>query len=524
MLERERRELYPLGVQDFSSIIKGGYVYVDKTRYIHELIQDGGKYFFLARPRRFGKSLLLSTLEYFFEGKRELFKGLEIDRLQQEWEAYPVLHFDLNPQDYHTPDALTSLLQSQIARYEHKYGVEGNAALPPTVRLGELLWKIYEKTGRQSVVLVDEYDKPLVNSLEDESLCDRFRGILKGFYGNLKTYDRYIRFAMLTGVTRFSKVSIFSDLNNLRDISMTDRFACICGITQEELTKKFPRGITALGEANDLSREDTLEELRKCYDGYHFAKRSEGVYNPFSLLNAFTDLEFGHYWYSSAMTTMLARRVRSDRWNLPALRHAIATPTKLANIDAFRDPVPLLYQTGYLTLTGYDPRGRVYTLDYPNREVREGFEEALFDAYVTEGLNSDFDVFTFREDIERGHTEEFMRRLTAMFASFPYEDASQGEYWFRSIIYTVFMMVGQMVRVERHTAGGRSDLEVFTRDKIYIFEFKYGNSHTPQEAIAQIEERGYLSPYAADSRKKVLIGAVYRPATRSLCWEAREVG
>lgn len=344
---------------------------MDKTAIVDRLIKEG-KYYFLSRPRRFGKSLLLSTIEAYFLGRRDLFEGLALDRLTDEWEPHPVLHLDLNNRNYHSLESLFAELNANLEKWESIYGTQKRERAPEE-RFEYIIEQAYAQTGKKAVILIDEYDKPLLNAVDDKSLSDKFRGILKGFYGNLKTMDRYIKFAMLTGVARFSKVSIFSDLNNLRDISFSRHYSDICGITAGELCENFRPGIEGMAKHYGVSAEEMMEKLRQNYDGYHFSEESEDIFNPFSIVNAFADNSIGSYWFASGTPTFLVKKLLRERWDLRRLSgYKIKKSTlEQAGINS-DDPVPVFYQTGYLTIKGYVERFNQYILDYPNKEVKEG--------------------------------------------------------------------------------------------------------------------------------------------------------
>ena len=374
---------YPVGIQTFSKIIENGYVYVDKTAYIKSLLNEG-QYIFLSRPRRFGKSLLLSTLESYFEGRRDLFKGLAADGMDLDWTPSPVLHFDLNAENFSLDDGLEQLLDGFLWRYEGKYGKhEGQLTL--SQRFKNVIEAAYNKTGRQVVTLIDEYDKPLLDIEDDETLYEKNQRILKSFFGNLKSMDRYIRFAFITGVGRFSKVSIFSDLNNLNDISMVNEYAEICGWSQSELLKYFRPGIVELANEREEGFEETLAQLRHFYDGYLFALKGSRLYNPYSVLKALANKEIDPYWFDSGTPTFLARRIRRRGTYPPDLNGQMCTRDELIAVGfADSDPIPLMFQTGYLTIARYDKEMQLYELRYPNLEVEKGFYQLLLSIYVPE--------------------------------------------------------------------------------------------------------------------------------------------
>ncbi len=365
---------YPIGIQNFEKLRTDGYVYVDKTAWVYKLVNTGS-YYFLSRPRRFGKSLLLSTIEAYLEGKRELFEGLAIEQLEKNWTKYPILHLDLNTEKYTTPEALDAILDDALSGWESLYGRrESERSL--SLRFQGIIRRACEQTGERVVILVDEYDKPMLQAIGNPELQTAYRDTLKAFYGALKSRDGYIKFAMLTGVTKFGKVSVFSDLNNLQDISMWDRYADVCGVSEEELLRDFGGDIRMLGEANGMSEEETLAKLRENYNGYHFCEDCIGVYNPFSLLNTFAQKRFRSYWFETGTPTYLVELLKMHRYNLEDLAHEVTTADVLNSVDsASTNPVPVVYQSGYLTIKEYDPRFETYTLGFPNREVEEALQQ-----------------------------------------------------------------------------------------------------------------------------------------------------
>lgn len=506
---------YPVGIQSFEEIRTGGYVYVDKTAYVDRLVREG-KYYFLSRPRRFGKSLLLSTIEAYFLGRRDLFRGLALNDLAREWTSYPVLHLDLNVGDYTSVEGLVSVISGNLENWEKEYGVEKKSDTP-ALRMGAVIRSAFEKTGKQVVILVDEYDKPLLSSSEDETLSDFFRSILKPLYGNLKTMDRYIKFAMLTGVARFSKVSIFSDLNNLRDISFSRQYAGICGITSEELSSTFRPGIRNMARRYGIGEEEMLTRLRLNYDGYHFSEESEDIFNPFSLVNAFSDNSIGSYWFGSGTPTFLVRKLIREKWDLRRLSGYKIKKTTLeqAGINS-DDPVPVFYQSGYLTIKGYVERFGQYILDYPNKEVKEGFLDFLLPYYIKGNESAtEFDISAFVEEVSDGDAENFMRRLDSLVAKVPYSDKGAApESHFQNVIYLVFSLMGFYVNMEERVSDGRLDLLLRTEDYTYVFEFKIDS--TAEKAMRQIHEKEYWRPYMASGKKIILIGANFDTATRRL--------
>ena len=373
-------KIYPIGIQSFEKIRKDGYFYVDKTALIYQMVKSGS-YYFLSRPRRFGKSLLISTLEAYFQGKKELFEGLEMDRLEQDWLEYPILHLDLNLGKYDTPDSLDKILEKALAEWEQSYGV-GIAETTLALRFAGVIQRACEQTGQRVVILVDEYDKPMLQAIGNPDLQKSFSNTLKPFYGALKTMDNSIRFAFLTGVTKFGKISIFSDLNNLSDISMDRRYLALCGITDEELHRDFTDSIHLLAKAQGITYEDASRRLQEDYDGYHFTYNSIGIYNPFSLLNTFDKLEFGSYWFETGTPTYLVELLKRNHYDLESMTHAETYVDVLNCIYGDEEPLPVIFQSGYLTIKGYDKEFGLYRLGFPNREVEEGFIKFLMPYYT----------------------------------------------------------------------------------------------------------------------------------------------
>jgi len=512
---------YPIGIQDFDKIINEGYTYVDKTELIYKLVHEGS-YYFLSRPRRFGKSLLMSTLEAYFSGKRELFHGLAIDKFKKEWTVYPVLHLDLNTGKYDTKDSLFHVLDDFLCKLEATYGTfPSEKALE--LRFMGLIARIYEKTGKPVVILVDEYDKPLLQSINNKELQDDFRATLKAFYSALKTQDRYIRFALLTGVTKFGKVSVFSDLNNLTDISMDESYDTLCGITEEEMHRYFEESIQKLADRYDISYEEACARLKKRYDGYHFVEYGTGVYNPFSLLSTFRANKFGSFWFETGTPTFLVQLLQRENFYLPDLTQQQVSADMLNSIDAMdRNPIPVIYQSGYLTIKDYDEEFKVYTLGFPNEEVEEGFANYLLPYYAHTGSEgAPMYVRNFVLALRNGKPEEFMKRMQVLFADTDYKIVGNAELYFQNAFYIVTKLLGFYTEVERTISDGRIDMIVKTKDYIYIFEFKYDQS--ADTALQQIEDKGYAKPFATDGRKIVKIGVNFSREHRCIDeWKIKE--
>ena len=505
---------YPIGIQNFKDIRMGGYVYVDKTDLIYKLA-DLGKYYFLSRPRRFGKSLLISTLEAYFQGKKELFGGLALERLETEWKSYPVLHLDLNVDKYSTPDNLDQVLNEALAQWEKAYGSNPNEATL-SLRFKGIIRRAFEQTGKQVVVLVDEYDKPLLSTIDCKELHDAYRSTLKAFFGVLKSQDPYIRFAFLTGVSRFSHVSIFSDLNNLQDISLIPDYADICGISEKELHEYFEESLQELASANGMTYEQVCEKLRGQYDGYHFYPNSVGIYNPFSLLNTFQYKLFQDYWFRTGTPTFLVKLLQQNDYDLKALKGLYVDDSALQSVDEdYADPIPVLFQTGYLTFSGYDLE-MGYRLDFPNQEVERGFFNFLLPYYTSvlkSGVKSYLNKLTAA--VRQGKPNDLLRTLQTMLAGKPYMLAGgDKEVHFQNTLYLIFTMLGYNVQVEQATSQGRMDVTIQTPDYVYIFELKLDKS--AEEALQQIKNSQYARPFQTDSRKVFLIGANFSSATRTV--------
>ncbi|MDR1631781.1 MAG: ATP-binding protein [Dysgonamonadaceae bacterium] len=507
----------PIGIQDFEKLRTGNNIYVDKTAYIYKLLQSDAPYF-LGRPRRFGKSLFLSTLNAYFLGKKELFEGLAIAELEREWVEYPVLHIDMNKSVYKNIQTFENSLGVILGEYETEWGVE-NTLEEASQRLGQLITQAYKKTGRKAVVLIDEYDKPLVNTMDDIKLHEEIRNILKSFYGILKSADTHLRFVFLTGVTKFSKVSVFSDLNQLQDISMDNRFSGICGISETELTGNFQPEITALAEKQELTYNETLAELKKQYDGYHFSKVSEDIYNPFSLLNTFAKLDFGDYWFETGTPTFLIRMLRDIDFNVRSLENDVQMPSDLITDYQAGDenPVPILYQSGYLTIKRYDREFNEYTLGFPNEEVKYGFIRRLIPAYMPgREMSNDFSISHFIRDLRACNVDGFMTRLRAFFDGIPSELNNKEEKHYQTVFYLLFKLMGQFIQTEVSSAIGRADAVVVAGDTIFIFEFKLNGKETAENALKQIDERKYAAQYAVSNKKIVKVGADFDVENRTL--------
>ena len=535
------KRVLPIGGQDFSDLRRNGFIYVDKTHFVADLV-SASKYYFLSRPRRFGKSLFLSTLKAYFEGKKECFEGLYLEKWEEEqaaqggreaWQQYPVLYLDLNAKNYESRENLENVLDRHLLIWENKYGVK-EKRVDLEDRFQSLLRYIYETTHQQVIVLVDEYDKPLLLTLEEglEDLNNEYRRILKGFFAVLKSGDPYLRFVFLTGVSRFSKISLFSDLNHLNDISLNRDYSSVCGITEDELKSNFQPEIKALSESEQLTYEETLEKLKQTYDGYLFIDGGEHVYNPFSLLNVFSDRMFFDYWFQSGTPTFLVQYLKKAHFYLPDLENNVEID--LSSLNNFKvdvgSPIPILYQAGYLTLKSYNRRSGLYSLGYPNNEVKYGLIRNLLPSYsnLDETKVQRF-VWQFYEKVCSGDVESFMQVISDLLANIPYSSDSKDDVRWREQNYQIavaliFQFMGMYTQTEVYSAKGRADCVVYTEHIIYIFEFKLWSAGTAEEALTQIQAQEYYKPLRLQGKKLVLIGTSFDEEKRNIKeWESLEI-
>ena len=505
---------YPIGVQSFSEIREEGLLYVDKTDLVYRLVK-GTKYNFLSRPRRFGKSLLVSTLEAYFQGRRELFAGLAMEKLEQDWTQHPVLHVDFSRNNFAIPGVLEKTLNTILYNWEIAYRRE---EVDETFadRFIRVIENAHAQAGRRVVVLVDEYDKPMLAAVDDEELLTRNQRELRGFYGVLKGMGDHLRFVFLTGVTRFAHLNIFSGLNNLKDLSMAKAYATLCGITEEELRASFGEGVRRLAEENGQTLAEAYGKLEAMYDGYRFSPRAEvGVYNPFSLLNALDDRAYGCYWYESGTPMFLFQLVVGGSVPLAELAGCRMLGHELQGREVSRmGLVPLLYQTGYLTIESYDEALDMYQLRFPNEEVERAFYGDLLQYFFPVGAEAVLGVNALHRCAEKGAAEELMALLHAFFAQGDYRVAGDREVYFQGSMATVFRMLGLQTHVEMATSSGRIDMVVATRGYVYLFEFKL--DRPAAEAMAQIEEKGYAAPFAMDRRAVVKLGVGFSSKTRNI--------
>lgn len=505
--------LYPIGIQSFEKIRTGGFVYVDKTALIYRLAASG-QYYFLSRPRRFGKSLLVSTMEAYFNGRKDLFEGLAMELLEKDWTEYPVLHLDLTGSSYTDISHLKVSLDQHLRKWESLYDVAPMSE-DLSSRFKDIIDAAYLKTGQKVVILIDEYEKPIIDNIDNPELMEQFRRELQGFYSVIKGKDNAIRFAFLTGVTKLGKMSIFSGLNNLNDISMDARYADICGISEDELKSTFGESVEELARANELSVGDCYKKLAQMYDGYHFTENSVGIYNPFSLLNTFNSGKFRMYWFETGTPTFLVRYLKQGNYNLDNIsRNDVSLETLTGSNYVSPAPITLMYQAGYLTIRGFNPDFFTYNLDYPNEEVKRGFMHSLSQLFAPALIDGELSVYQFVRDVRSGNTEAFMNRLTAFFAGNSYEIQGDLELYFQNVMSIMLKMMGLYVKTEYQTSNGRIDI-VFDTDKyVYIIELKRDQS--PEIALRQIEEKGYDKPFMASGKQIIKLGINFSSETKTI--------
>ena len=512
---------YPIGIQTFSRIIREGYCYIDKTDLVWQLTHYA-TYVFLSRPRRFGKSLLTSTLESYFQGERELFEGLKIMDLEKDWTQYPVLRFDLSGAKHMPPQGVRDELSLLLDPFENVYGANPKETTPG-MRLSGLIDRAYQKTGKQAVVIIDEYDAPLLDVLHEEEILKEMREVMQEFYQRLKKQEAKIKFCFITGITKFSQLSIFSTINNLTNVTMDTAFANICGITEKELTTTLREDIERLASLNDMSYEEMHQKLKLQYDGYHFTKNSEEIYNPFSLLKAFQQREIGNYWFESGTPTFLIRQMQHFRTDITAMDD-LEEPSDSFDVptEAMTTALPLLYQSGYLTIKGYDRDSLAYTLSIPNQEVRIGFTKGLLPTYIgleTGNVQMGF-ALKFWRALKKGDADLAMREMQAYLAGIPYiegfkqklKDVETAEGFYEYTMYLIFSMLNCYARTQVKCAGDRVDMVVWMPDTIYVFEMKV--NETAQKALQQIDNHSYAIPYQTDGRQVVKVGVKFNADTR----------
>ncbi len=502
-------------MQSFEAVRKANYLYVDKTKHLERLVTTN-KYYFLSRPRRFGKSLFLSTLEAYFLGQKELFKDLYIETVEKQWTEYPVIYLDLNSGIYTTEEELYRVLNYPMQRLEQKYSIDVKEP-SLSVRLKNIVLTAFEQTGKQVVILVDEYDKPLISTLDNEELHDKYKTILKGVYSILKECDKYIRFGFLTGVTKFSKISLFSDLNNLMDISLDENYTDICGITEEEIKTNFVEHLQAFADKENTTKEDILSQLKAMYDGYHFSKNTDvDIYNPFSLINSLTRREFENYWFQTGTPTFLIKLLQENDYDLKDLSEGNITAKDLTSKESMLSaPVALFYQSGYLTIKDYNKKSGAYKLGYPNKEVEESFLDFILPKYMHTNENASFSyVEKMYENLENGEIEDFLKTMKTFFASVPYDLIKDTENHYQTVIFIICKLIGFIVEAEYKIVNGRIDMIVRTDNFLYLFEFKFDKS--AKEALQQIDSKDYPLAFQQDERKLYKIGVNFSSQTKNI--------
>ena len=511
------RRRFPVGVQDFESIIKDGFVYVDKTGYIYDLANNYGNAMFLSRPRRFGKSLLCSTLRHYFQGHKELFKGLAIEKLEKDWTEYPVFHFDMSRCKNDDPHLVKVSLSSMLGDFEKKYGVS-DEGLSFGGRLERLIITAHERTGNRAVLIFDEYDSPVLNVIDEPEKMDVIRSIYNSFYGPVKNMGDHLRFVFITGITKFSQMSIFSTINNLTNISFDRNVEGLCGITAVELESCFRPEIELMAQEYDKSFSEVIEMLQDRYDGYHFGPSLTDVYNPFSLLHAFRTMELEDYWFDSATPSALIKILDLYNFKLSDIEGADLYSRDFNQpFDNMESAIPILYQSGYLTITDYNKEFKLYTLGIPNGEVFSGLYSTLMPRYLSKSPDANRNLI---RTVQRAiYNDEIDTALTAVqnyLSALPYDLGVKSELDFEAIIKVIFDCVGIETQTEVKNARGRCDVVLKNRNTIYVLELKISSTATVDEALSQIDEKNYLIPYWNDSRRKVKVGVTVDPETRTI--------
>ena len=513
-MEEEIRR-YPIGIQTFQNIVEGNYVYVDKTKYIVDFLKRGMKFIFLSRPRRFGKSLFASTLHAYYEGRKELFEGLAIADYEKDWVKHPVLHFDMSGAKHMDKERLGRYLDDILTDHEALFGYKSDKE-DANIRLKDLVVKAYEKTGQKAVVIIDEYDAPLLDVVHEEDNLHDLRLIMQNFYSPLKMLDPYLEFVFITGITKFSQLSIFSELNNLNNISMADQFSAICGISKTELTTQMRRDVELLAESQGVGYDEMLSRLTEYYDGYHFGEKSEDVFNPFSLILAMSHQKLGNYWFGSGTPSYIINVMRKFHVGIRDIeRKSCAVDDFDVSPEQMTTALPLLYQSGYLTIKKYSPITNRFVLDYPNREVRLGMFRSLAPNYLSPVMmdNNSF-LGDFIDLLYEGDANGALERMRAYLASISNRLSNKSERDVQTVFYLIFSLMGANVRVEECSAIGRADVVIYFPDTIYVMELKYDGS--AEAAIKQIDGKGYLVPYSASGKRLVKIGVNYDSAKLTL--------
>ena len=507
---------YPIGIQTFSEIRERNYLYIDKTQYLVDFIDKGYKYVFLSRPRRFGKSLFASMIHAYYEVRKDLFEGLAMGEYEKDWVKHPVLHLDMSAAKHMDTKQLDDYLDYLLLPYEKQFGTEENKDKAPNIRFANIVKAAYEQTGRKVVLIIDEYDAPLLDVVHEEQNLAALRRATQNFYSPIKSLDPYLEFVFLTGITKFAQLSIFSELNNLFNISMYDKYSAICGISSEELHTQMLPDVERLAEHLHLSVDETFERLKRKYDGYHFSKNSEDVYNPFSLIKALASGDIGDYWFDSGTPTYIIKLLQ--KYNV-GLRDLTGQDAGVSDFDVSPEnmttALPLLYQSGYLTIKHYDPMIDLYTLGYPNEEVRTGMVRSLAANYLTpaEGTNSSF-VIKFVKAVIADDMEQALTLMRAYLAGVSYRLSNKTERDVQTIFYLVFSLIGSFIKVEEESAHGRADVVITLPSVVYVMELKFDGS--ADAALRQIDEKGYLIPYTADGKRLVKVGVNYSSEERTI--------
>lgn len=506
---------YPIGIQTFSEIRERNYLYIDKTQYLVDFIDKGYKYVFLSRPRRFGKSLFASMIHAYYEGRKDLFEGLAMGEYEKDWVKHPVLHFDMSAAKHMDKDMLERYLADMLTDQEAVFGYKSEKQ-DPNIRLKDLVVTANRLTGRKMALIIDEYDAPLLDVVHEELNLVALRRAMQNFYSPIKSLDPYLEFVFLTGITKFAQLSIFSELNNLFNISMYDKYSAICGISSEELHTQMLPDVERLAEHLHLSVDETFERLKRKYDGYHFSKNSEDVYNPFSLIKALASGDIGDYWFDSGTPTYIIKLLQ--KYNV-GLRDLTGQDAGVSDFDVSPEnmttALPLLYQSGYLTIKHYEPMIDLYTLGYPNEEVRTGMVRSLAANYLTpaEGTNSSF-VIKFVKAVIADDMEQALTLMRAYLAGVSYRLSNKTERDVQTIFYLVFSLIGSFIKVEEESAHGRADVVITLPSVVYVMELKFDGS--ADAALRQIDEKGYLIPYTADGKRLVKVGVNYSSEERTI--------
>lgn len=521
-METQEIRKYPVGMQTFDKIREGNYMYIDKTKYIVKMMKNGSQYLFLSRPRRFGKSLFISTLKAYFEGRKELFDGLAIADYEKEWVKHPVLHFDMSTAKHMDDKGLLSELNLKLQEYEKIYGREEGAE-NPNQRLQYLVMRACEQTGQKVVILIDEYDAPLLDVVHEKDNLQKLRRIMQNFYSPIKALDPYLKFVFITGITKFSQLSIFSELNNLDNISMYDHYSAICGISKTELLTQMKSDVELLAKANGVTFEEMVAELTDFYDGYHFSEHAEDVFNPFSLVKALRNKKVAAYWFSSGTPSYLIKTLQKYHVGVMDIEK------KSASVDDFdvspeqmTSALPLLYQSGYLTIKKYNPILQKYQLDYPNKEVRIGMVKSLAPNYLSPiQLDNNGFVFDFLENLLENNMDGALQKMQAYLASISNQLSNKNERDFQTVFYLIFNLMEAYIKVEECSAIGRADAVLHLPDAIYVIELKYDGS--ADDALQHINDKGYLIPYSAEGKRLIKVGVNYDSLKRTIGeWRIKE--